>query len=63
MKRGGIFKNPRLLARLLCGITSPRLSRAKMTGHKLFGSLAQAPFAEVLRRVGQGADEERGVSE
>ena len=59
----GIFKNPRLLARLLCGITSPRLSRAKMTGHNLFGSLAQAPFAEVLQRAEQGADGDRGVFE
>nr|VFK20808.1 MAG: ATP-dependent DNA helicase RecQ [Candidatus Kentron sp. LPFa] len=59
----GISANPRLLARLLCGITSPRLSRAKMTGHDLFGSLERAPFAEVLRRVGQGTGEGRGVSE
>nr|VFK64494.1 MAG: hypothetical protein BECKUNK1418G_GA0071005_10479 [Candidatus Kentron sp. UNK]VFK71109.1 MAG: hypothetical protein BECKUNK1418H_GA0071006_10519 [Candidatus Kentron sp. UNK] len=59
----GISANPRLLARLLCGITSPRLNRAKMTGHELFGGLERAPFAEALRRVGQETGEGRGVSE
>jgi ATP-dependent DNA helicase RecQ len=47
---------PRRLARLLCGISSPGLSRNKaLAGHPLFGSLEQLPFAEVLRRVQQMA--------
>lgn len=39
------------LTRFLCGITSPKLSRARLTSHTLFGSLAQAPFPAVLQRV------------
>jgi len=55
-----ISANPRVLARLLCGITSHRLSRGKMTGHDLFGSLEQVPFAEVLQRAERGTNERRG---
>ncbi|MCH8552583.1 MAG: RecQ family ATP-dependent DNA helicase [Natronospirillum sp.] len=39
---------PRQLARCLCGITSPKASRAKLSRHKRFGALAEAPFTEVL---------------
>ena len=39
---------PRQLARLLCGITSPATTRAKLTRGSLFGALADRPFAEVL---------------
>jgi ATP-dependent DNA helicase RecQ len=41
----------RALARLLCGLTSPRLSRARLASNALFGALAHVPFAEVLARV------------
>jgi ATP-dependent DNA helicase RecQ len=40
---------PRQLARFLCGITSPKASRARLGSHPHFGALAEAPFAEVLR--------------
>ncbi|MBE9563732.1 MAG: C-terminal helicase domain-containing protein, partial [Proteobacteria bacterium] len=40
--------NPRLLARLLSGVSSPRLSRRKLTSHKLFGSLEHIPFEQIL---------------
>ncbi len=48
-----ILATPRLFARFLCGVTSPRLSRGKLTGHKLFGRLDSVPFGEVLARAGQ----------
>ncbi|MEA2695509.1 MAG: ATP-dependent helicase RecQ [Acidobacteriota bacterium] len=42
---------PRAFARFLTGLPSPRLTRAKLKSHPLFGAFAQVPFAEVLRRV------------
>ncbi|MGH8558883.1 MAG: RecQ family ATP-dependent DNA helicase [Methylococcales bacterium] len=39
---------PRALARFLCGIASPRISRAKLRGHALFGRLGDTPFERVL---------------
>ena len=48
-----VLGNPRLLARFVCGITSPRLSRNKLQSHTLFGSLSHVPFADVLARAEQ----------
>jgi ATP-dependent DNA helicase RecQ len=45
--------SPRLLARFLCGITSPRLSHGKLSGHTLFGSLEKVPFGDVLSKAEQ----------
>jgi ATP-dependent DNA helicase RecQ len=41
---------PRQLARFLCGLASPATSRTRpaLTRHRLFGALADTPFAEVL---------------
>lgn len=39
---------PRQLARFLCGIGSPKTSRARLGRHPLFGALMDVPFAEVL---------------
>jgi ATP-dependent DNA helicase RecQ len=39
---------PRSVARFLCGLTSPSLTRARLGRHALFGSLASYPFAEVM---------------
>jgi ATP-dependent DNA helicase RecQ len=39
---------PRQQARFLAGITSPATTRAKLTRHRLFGSLAERRFADVL---------------
>ncbi|MCI0357205.1 MAG: RecQ family ATP-dependent DNA helicase [Planctomycetaceae bacterium] len=36
------------VARLLCGVSSPSLAKAKLSSHVLFGSLAEVPFAQVL---------------
>ncbi len=42
---------PRALARFLCGIASPRLSRARLGGNPLSGVLMEVPFHEVLEWV------------
>ncbi|RLJ19800.1 RecQ family ATP-dependent DNA helicase [bacterium endosymbiont of Escarpia laminata] len=47
-EQGESLADARLLTRFLCGITSPRLSREKLTGHPLFGKLDQMPFDKVL---------------
>jgi ATP-dependent DNA helicase RecQ len=39
---------PRQVARLLCGLGSPALTRARLTRHPLYGSLEERPFGEVL---------------
>jgi len=39
--------DPTAWARLLCGITSPALTRAKLTSHPLFGSCEGQRFAEL----------------
>lgn len=44
----GVLDEPRSLTRLLCGVPSPRLSRAKLSKHPLSGILAQVPFRKVL---------------
>ena len=46
-----VLADPRSAARFLCGLTSPRLSKAKLGGHPLFGRLADAPFPKVLARL------------
>ena len=43
--------DPRALARFLCGLTSPKLTRRRLTAHQLFGALAHVPFATVLQRA------------
>jgi ATP-dependent DNA helicase RecQ len=43
------LSEPRQLARLLCGITSPATTRAKLTRDPLFGVLAEGRFLDVLR--------------
>lgn len=40
---------PRQAARFLCGLTSPALTRAKLSRHPLFGALETRPFGEVLK--------------
>jgi len=39
---------PRQQARFLCGLSSPALTRAKLTRHPLFGALEDRRFADVL---------------
>ncbi len=42
------LSTPRQQARFLCGISSPKASRAKLGRHGLFGALATIPFKQVL---------------
>jgi ATP-dependent DNA helicase RecQ len=42
------LRAPRQLARFLCGITSPAVSRDRLTRHDHFGLLADLPFPTVL---------------
>ena len=44
----GALATPRQLARFLCGISSPRASRARLGRHSAFAALIDAPFADVL---------------
>ncbi|MEX2176607.1 MAG: ATP-dependent DNA helicase RecQ [Pirellulaceae bacterium] len=39
------------LARLLCGVTSPALTKAKLSSHALFGALGHVPFADVVAKL------------
>jgi ATP-dependent DNA helicase RecQ len=48
-QHGACLAAGRPLARWLCGITSPAVSRARLTGHPLFGALEAYRFADVLR--------------
>ena len=41
----------RPVTRFLCGLTSPALTKAKLTRHPLFGLLGDVPFAEVAAAV------------
>ena len=46
-EHASVFCDPRVLARFLCGVSSPALVRAKLTRHDLFGALADVPFAKI----------------
>jgi len=50
-EEGAVLADPRAFARFLTGLTSPRLTRRKLSGHTLFGVLADVPFAEVLQKA------------
>jgi ATP-dependent DNA helicase RecQ len=45
--------DPRQLARFLCGLPSPAVSRARLGRHTLFGLLAEHRFAQVLELAGR----------
>lgn len=42
------LRDPRQLARFLCGLSSPATTREKLSRHPRFGALEERPFAEVL---------------
>ncbi len=42
------LSDSRSLARFLCGVTSPKSSRAKLSKHALFGKLENIPFKDVM---------------
>jgi ATP-dependent DNA helicase RecQ len=43
-----VLAEPRQVARLLCGLPSPSLTRSKLSRHALFGSMVDRRFADVL---------------
>jgi ATP-dependent DNA helicase RecQ len=45
------LSDPSLLARFLCGITSPALTRAKLSSNPLFGALAHVPMGDIRQRL------------
>lgn len=48
-----VLSDPQALARLLCGVTSPSLTKAKLSRHDLFGALAHVPFKAVHDKAEQ----------
>ncbi|VAW79540.1 ATP-dependent DNA helicase RecQ [hydrothermal vent metagenome] len=52
-ERADVLTSSRLLARFLCGITSPRISRNKLNTHVLFGSLEKTSFTDVMAKIEQ----------
>lgn len=48
---GDLFEEPRVRAKFLCGLSTPSLSRKRMTRHPLFGCCSAVPFGDVLRAV------------
>ena len=46
-----VLGSPRSFTRMLCGISSPALTKAKLHKHDLFGAQARVPFAQVLERA------------
>ena len=45
------LQSPRQVARFLCGISSPRLIKTKLTRDELFGSCQELPFARIMEWV------------
>ncbi len=45
------LRQPRQLARFLCGLSSPATTRAKLSRHERFGMLESVPFLDVLAHV------------
>lgn len=46
---GQALASPRAIARFLCGLPSPTLTRARLARHTLFGRCAEIPFEQVMR--------------
>jgi ATP-dependent DNA helicase RecQ len=46
-----VLASPRQITRLLCGLSSPGLTRNKLSRHELFGKLDRYPFAKVMEWV------------
>ena len=46
-----VLNSSRSVARLLCGIASPALTRAKLSRHEIFGICSHVPFADVMKQV------------
>ena len=46
-----LFASSRVVARFLCGLTSPALTKNKLSRHAQFGICRHIPFGEVMRQV------------
>jgi ATP-dependent DNA helicase RecQ len=46
-----VLADPVVMARWLCGITSPTLAKSKLSSHPLFGALAQQSFPQLRERL------------
>lgn len=46
-----LLSDARAMTRFLCGLSSPKLTRAKLTRHSLFGALQQVSFPVVLAKI------------
>lgn len=46
-----LFEEPRVRAKFLCGLSTPSLSRKRMSRHPLFGCCSSVPFRDVLEAV------------
>ncbi len=56
-----LLGSPRALARFLCGLSTPRTSRARLSSHPLYGAFSEVPFMSVLERaLASGTNAERG---
>lgn len=53
--------DPRLLARLAFGITSPRLTAAKLTKHDVFGTMVDCDWKLMLKEFEKVCDAEGGM--
>jgi ATP-dependent DNA helicase RecQ len=50
-QNGETLRDARSLARFLCGVSSPRMIRAKLQSHPLFGTFSRVPFPAILERA------------
>lgn len=48
---GNTLNSSRAIARFLCGMTSPSLTRAKLTKQTLFGSCQEIPFGDLMQQA------------
>lgn len=43
-----VLNSPRVMARFLCGLSSPILTRARLSRHEKFGSMSDVPFGVLM---------------
>ncbi len=48
-----VLRDARVMARFLCGVPSPQLTRAKLNRSPLYGALANVPFQTVVEKASQ----------
>ncbi|MCU0712419.1 MAG: ATP-dependent DNA helicase [Pirellula sp.] len=48
---GDLFEEPRVRAKFLCGLSTPSLTRKRMSRHPLYGCCSSVPFPVVLEAV------------